>query len=145
MRCWHKIISVFFIGVLMLPSASDAITLKQRQLGSSVSGDPATIARGGNEEEIPGTEGMSEMQVVAMLKKDIELLDEEIASCNKKRKGWVAATIVGGVGTVGTGVAALVQNSHRKDKKAEIQNIQSQIQTTEQQIGTAQQQLNSMK
>jgi phage replication-related protein YjqB (UPF0714/DUF867 family) len=84
--------------------------------------------------EVPGTEGMTEMQVILTLKQDIQKLDEEILQCNRKRKGWTAATIIGGVGVVGTGVAALVQNSNRKEKKAEIEKVNKQIGNTEQQI-----------
>ena len=91
--------------------------------------------------EIPGTDGMTEMQVIATLKQDIALLDEELMTCNRKRKGWVAATVVGGVGVVGTGIAALVQNSNRKEKKAEIAKVQDQIGKTDLQINDAKQQL----
>ena len=77
--------------------------------------------------EVPGTEGMDEMQVVSALKHDIQLLDEEIMKCERKRKGWVAATVVGGVGAVGTGVAALVQHNKIQDKKDELNKIQNDI------------------
>ena len=100
----------------------------------SVAGGMVTQQFGSYATEVPGTEGMSEMQVISTLKKDIQLLDEEISACNRKRKGWTAATIVGGVGVVGTGVAALVQNSNRKEKKAEIEKVSGQISSTQQQI-----------
>ena len=85
---------------------------------------------------VPGTEGMSEMEVVATLRHDIELLDEELRTCERKRKGWVAATVVGGVGVVGTGVAALVQNSKIQDKKSDIKRIDAEISATESEINS---------
>ena len=124
---------VLVITVFILPTVAGAVSLKQRELGTS----------GGFVEsyEVPGTEGMSEMEVISTLKKDIALLDEEISSCNRKRKGWVAATVAGGVGVVGTGIAALVQNKHRKDTKAEIEEVKGKIAGTEQEINSAKEQL----
>ena len=91
---------------------------------------------------VPGTEGMSEMQVVATLKHDIELLDEELRTCERKRKGWVAATVIGGVGVVGTGIGALVQHSNIKDKKSEIERVQGEIDSTNAEIKDAKSKLN---
>ena len=86
---------------------------------------------------IPGTEGMSEMEVIATLKNDIDLLDEELRQCERKRKGWVAATVVGGVGVVGTGIAALVQNKQIQDKKSELKRVEGDIQSTKDDIQRA--------
>jgi len=36
-------------------------------------------------------------------------INSELARCKKAQKGWIAATVVGGVGTVATGTAAIVQ------------------------------------
>lgn len=108
----YKIISIVLISAFVVPQFAGALYM----------------------EEVPGTEGMTEMQVISMLKKDIQTLDEELSQCNRKRKGWTAATVVGGVGVVGTGIAALVQNSNRKEKKAEIEKVSGQITQTDQQI-----------
>jgi hypothetical protein len=119
----YKIFSTVLICLLVFPQIAGAITISQREhFGAAYA------------QEVPGTEGMSEMQVISTLKRDIQTLDEEIAQCTRKRKGWTAATVVGGVGVVGTGIAALVQNSNRKDKKAEIEKVSGQITQTEQQI-----------
>lgn len=90
---------------------------------------------------VPGTEGMSEMEVVTTLKYDIELLDEELRACERKRKGWVAATVVGGAGVVGTGIAALVQNSKIQDKKSDIKRIDDEIANTNANIESVNQEL----
>ena len=93
---------------------------------------------------IPGTEGMSEMEVIATLKHDIDVLDEELRQCERKRKGWVAATVVGGVGVVGTGIAALVQNSKIQDKKAELKRIEGDVASAKEDVNRAEERLNKM-
>ena len=93
---------------------------------------------------IPGTEGMSEMEVIATLKHDIDVLDEELRQCERKRKGWVAATVVGGVGVVGTGIAAIVQNSKIQDKKAELKRIEGDVASAKEDVNRAEERLNKM-
>ena len=93
---------------------------------------------------IPGTEGMSEMEVISTLKHDIDLLDEELRQCERKRKGWVAATVVGGVGVVGTGIAALVQNSKIQDKKSELKRIEGDVTSAKEDVSRAEERLNKM-
>ena len=93
---------------------------------------------------IPGTEGMSEMEVIATLKHDIDVLDEELRQCERKRKGWVAATVVGGVGVVGTGIAAIVQNSKIQDKKAELKRVEGDVAAAKDDVDRAQKRLNEM-
>lgn len=57
--------------------------------------------------------------LIAQLQSEIEQLDKDILDCNKDKRTWTIATVVGGVGTVGTGVGAIVQASKlRKLKKA---------------------------
>ena len=124
--------SLFFVSILVITRIASAVMYNP---DGSVAGGATTQQFGSYAmEEVPGTEGMTEMQVISTLKKDIQLLDEEISACNRKRKGWTAATIVGGVGVVGTGVAALVQNSNRNEKKAEIEKVSGQINSTQMQI-----------
>lgn len=94
---------------------------------------------------IPGTEGMSEMEVIATLKHDIDVLDEELRQCERKRKGWVAATVVGGVGVVGTGIAALVQNSKIQDKKAELKRVEGDVAAAKEDANRAQERLDKMQ
>ena len=140
----HKFLLKFsvFVLTLLIPQISSAVSINQRQFGAGaqVASSDAYDYYG----EVPGTEGMDEMTVVSTLRHDIQLLDEEIATCERKRKGWVAATVVGGVGVVGTGVAALVQNSKIQDKKSELKNVQSNIESTKQDIKSAESRLNNM-
>lgn len=96
------------------------------------------------EETVPNSEGMSELEVIKTLRNDIATLDAEIEKCNRKRKGWVATTVVGGVGVVGTGIAALVQNKKLKEKKAEINTLNTEIQNTDTEIQQRQNQLNNL-
>lgn len=96
------------------------------------------------EETVPNSEGMSELEVIKTLRNDIATLDAEIEKCNRKRKGWVATTVVGGVGVVGTGIAALVQNKKLKEKKAEINTLNSEIQSTNTEIQQKQNQLKNL-
>lgn len=93
---------------------------------------------------IPGTEGMSEMEVIATLKHDIDVLDEELRQCERKRKGWVAATVVGGVGVVGTGIAAIVQNNKIQEKKAELKRVEGDVAAAKDDVDRAQKRLNEM-
>lgn len=93
---------------------------------------------------IPGTEGMSEMEVIATLKHDIDVLDEELRQCERKRKGWVAATVVGGVGVVGTGIAAIVQNNKIQEKKAELKRVEGDVASAKDDVARAQKRLDEM-
>jgi len=54
---------------------------------------------------------------IATLENDIRILDEEIAKCQKQKKGWVAATVIGAAGVVATGTAAAVQGVKIKEQK----------------------------
>jgi len=144
-----KILSIFSVLFLTLfiPQISQGATVNHRQFGAAStvqSGTEYAIASYDYSGEVPGTEGMDEMAVVQTLRHDIQLLDEEIATCERKRKGWVAATVVGGVGVVGTGVAALVQNSKIQDKKSELEQVKSNVASTKQSVQSAQSRFDNM-
>ena len=62
-----------------------------------------------------------EEATIATLENDIRILDEEIAKCQKQKKGWIAATVIGSAGVVSTGIAAAVQGVKIKDKKNELE------------------------
>ncbi len=66
-----------------------------------------------------------EARVIAILEKDIRLLDAEIKKCENSKKGWTAATVIGSAGVVATGVAAIVQGVQISDKKAELKKVKS--------------------
>ena len=138
----RNIVFAFLISVLFIPQNSYSVELKQRQFGAGL--QAADTTGGFVATEVPGTEGMDEMQVVSTLRHDIQLLDEEIMKCDRKRKGWVAATVVGGVGVVGTGVAALVQHSNIQDKKTELGRVKGEVEGTKASIKDAQNRLNNM-
>lgn len=55
-------------------------------------------------------------KLIDELKREIAQIDAENARCEKMKNGWVAATVVGGVGVVATGTAAIIQASKLKDK-----------------------------
>ena len=75
-----------------------------------------------------------EAEDIATLEQDIKILDEEIAKCKKQKKGWIAATVVGGVGTVSTGVAAAVQGVKLKNTKDEVKDKKQQLKDLKQEI-----------
>ena len=65
-------------------------------------------------------EDVDEEAAIATLENDIRILDEEIAKCEKQKKGWLAATVVGGAGVLSTGIAAAVQGVKLKEQKDKI-------------------------
>ncbi|MDR2412683.1 MAG: hypothetical protein LBD50_00530 [Rickettsiales bacterium] len=54
------------------------------------------------------------------LKEQIAAIDAEQARCKKQKTGWTAATVVGSIGVVGTGIGAIVQGNAIKNKKEEL-------------------------
>lgn len=60
-------------------------------------------------------------QLIRELKEEISQIDSETIRCEKAKKGWVAATVVGGVGVAATGTAAIVQTVKAKQKSEEKQ------------------------
>lgn len=75
----------------------------------------------------PDADSMSKEQIIATLKNDIKLIDEQLAQCKKQKKGWTAATVIGGVGIVGTGIGAIVQNNQIQNKKSELKSAQDEL------------------
>ena len=57
-------------------------------------------------------------QVVQRLKEEIAQIDSEMARCERAKKNWKTATIVGGVGVAATGAAAIIQtvNANKKSQ-----------------------------
>ena len=58
-------------------------------------------------------------QLFNELKEEIEQIDSEMLRCEKTKKGWVAATVIGGVGVAATGTAAIIQGVKLNQKKNE--------------------------
>ncbi len=78
----------------------------------------------------------NEAEEIAILQEDIRILDEELEKCKKKKKGWTAATIVGGVGVLGTGIAAIVQGNKIKDKKGDLSEMQKELKDKNQELNS---------
>lgn len=79
-----------------------------------------TVAKMAAQEGGVVAEDADEEAAIATLENDIRILDEEIAKCEKQKKGWIAATVIGGAGVLSTGVAAAVQGVKIKEQKDTI-------------------------
>lgn len=76
---------------------------------------------------VSNAEGMSNNEIIATLREDIATIDNDIALCEQQRKSWIAATVIGGIGIVGTGVAAINQANTLSDKKTEFNELKNQV------------------
>lgn len=141
----YKNLTFMFVALCVVPGLSFGATLKQRQFGESTGGAYYSDYDYGALDYVPGADGMSEMEVVSTLRHDIQALDEQIATCERKRKGWVAATVVGGVGVAATGIAAIVQHNKIQDKKAELERVKSDVIDAKKQVGEARQDLEDLQ
>lgn len=70
---------------------------------------------------------IADEKTIATLKNDIRLIDAEIEKCEKQKKGWTVATVVGGIGVVSTGIAAGVQGAKIKEQKQQINSKQQEL------------------
>lgn len=84
------------------------------------------------------TDDMERMRTISILQNDITILDSELRKCQKEKKGWIAATVIGSAGVVATGVAAGVQGAQIVKKKETLK-------THNAEINQKQQELNSLK
>ena len=78
-------------------------------------------------------EEMDEAGAIATLENDIAILDAEIEKCQKQKKGWIAATVIGSAGVVATGVAAGVQGIKIKEKKDTLADKTKELQDLKEQ------------
>lgn len=62
-------------------------------------------------------------QILSKLKEEIQQIDSEMDRCEKTKKGWVAATVVGGVGIAATGTAAIVQSVKINQQKKTLNEL----------------------
>jgi len=67
-----------------------------------------------------------EAMIIQTLENDINILNEEIKKCEKAKKGWTAATVIGSVGTAATGIAAIVQAVQIDNKKDELKQVKQE-------------------
>jgi len=51
------------------------------------------------------------------LESEISQINSELTRCNSAKRQWRAATVIGGIGVVGTGVGAAVQAKQISDAK----------------------------
>ncbi len=57
------------------------------------------------------------------LQQQVAAVDAEIAKCEKSMKGWTAATIIGSVGAVASGIGIIAQSQQVKENKKVLQQI----------------------
>lgn len=70
--------------------------------------------------DLINTEIQEKEALVQKLKNEILQIDSEIMRCERVRKNWKTATIVGGVGTVATGTAAVIQAVKLNKQKSQV-------------------------
>jgi len=61
------------------------------------------------------------------LKADLTQIASEKSRCEKQKKNWKTATIVGGVGVAATATGAIIQHSNNKTKKDERDDLKDQL------------------
>jgi hypothetical protein len=61
------------------------------------------------------------------LKNEIGQIASERLRCEKQKKGWTAATILGGAGVAATGIAAIVQAKQISNKKDSLSNKEKEL------------------
>ena len=96
-------------------------------IGSGNAGSNTVYANGLVSSGGINADDSAKLQMISTLENDITILDAEIRKCEKSKKGWIAATVIGSAGVVATGVAAGVQGAKIKDKKASVQTGNSDI------------------
>ena len=64
-------------------------------------------------------------EIVRTLRDEIAQIESETLRCEKSKKGWIAATVIGGTGVVATGTAAIVQGVKLKEKQNQIKEPES--------------------
>ena len=84
--------------------------------------------------------GADEAADIETLENDIRILDEEIAKCQKQKKGWIAATVIGAAGVVATGTAAAVQGVKISEKKNEYTTQKNLVSEKDKELYSLQQQ-----
>lgn len=63
------------------------------------------------------------------LKSQLDGLRSENTRCEKQKTGWTVATIVGGIGVVGTTAGAIAQGVDLKNKKADLAAKEKELNT----------------
>ena len=110
-------------GWLMLSTVCLTLIITINAFGGVV----VKSAKTSSQEQYVDVNDMDKDQIIATLKNDIKAIDEQMAQCTKQKKGWTAASVIGGIGIVGTGIGALVQNNQIQNKKSELKSAQDEL------------------
>ena len=105
-------ITIVSLILTLAPNAFGALVVKNTKLDSQQTTD---------------VENMNKAEIILTLKNDIKAIDEQMAQCKKQQKGWTAATVIGGVGILGTGIGAIVQGNQIKNKKSDLTDVQNEL------------------
>lgn len=110
-----------FCATFVACSANAAIKVGSKAIASS--GGAVSVGGGTMDGEFDDFDmsGMDESVVVAQLEAEIADIRAQREECEKQRKGWIAATAVGGAGVVATGVAAIIQNKKLQENKDQLE------------------------
>ena len=122
---------VVLLACLYVGSAS-ALSVTNNNASSAVQAGPAVGTIGVDDAE--------KIKMIATLENDLTILDSEILKCEKSKKGWIAATVIGSTGVVATGVAAGVQGAQIADKKQELDGHNQEIENKQNQLKELQKQ-----
>ena len=112
-KLWWLILSPVCLVFVTMMNASGAVVVKNSKVSQL--------------EQQMNVDNMDKDEIIATLKNDIKAIDEQMAQCTKQKKGWTAATVIGSIGVVGTGIGALVQNSQIQNKKSELKTAQDEL------------------
>lgn len=129
-------IFVFLVPILFLSFDTGAITIKHKT---------SKAVAGYTNSEVTNADGMSDAEIIATLRSDIATIDNDIVNCEKQRKAWIAATVVGGVGAIGTGAVAISQAGKLSDKKSEYDSLRSQVTDATNAATSAERELKQLK
>lgn len=121
------IISVFaLLGFVF--NADAAVKIKNSSAERFAAESKIGNADGGQtDSDIEIDPGIDEESAIATLEEEIRILDEQLVQCKKQKKGWIAATAVGGAGVVATGITAAVQALQIKNKKNSLDEKNKEI------------------
>ncbi len=118
----------YFFGVLLaglyIVNAS-ALSVSNTTVAAGLSGPMLSSVSVSDAEKI---------KTISTLENDLIILDSEISKCEKSKKGWIAATVIGSAGVVATGVAAGVQGAQITNKKQELAGHNTDISQKQQQL-----------
>ena len=118
----------YFFGVLLaglyIVNAS-ALSVSNTTVAAGLSGPMLSSVSVSDAEKI---------KTISTLENDLIILDSEISKCEKSKKGWIAATVIGSAGVVATGVAAGVQGAKITNKKQELAGHNTDISQKQQQL-----------